>query len=131
MDFPLQHGVILFGHGSRDERWADPFRRLASVVRSQRAAGDDPGPVGLAFLEQMEPDLPTAIQIQVESGCGVIVVVPVFFGQGAHLREDLPKLLDACRAAHPDVEIRTTDAVGEVPTVLEAIAHFCVAQIEV
>ncbi len=128
MDLPLQHGIILFGHGSRDERWADPFRRLASVVRSQRAASGDPGPVGLAFLELMEPDLLGAIGIQVESGCGIITVVPVFFGQGAHLRDDLPKLLDACRAAHPQIEIRTTDAVGEVPTVLAAIAHFCVAQ---
>lgn len=130
MDFPVPQGVILFGHGARDARWAEPFQRLASVVRGQRAAAGDPGPVGLAYLELMEPDLAGAIALQAESGCAVITVIPVFFGQGAHLRDDLPLLLDACRAAHPELEIRCTEAVGEVPTVLEAIAHFCLAQID-
>jgi sirohydrochlorin cobaltochelatase len=130
MDLPVQQGVILFAHGARDARWAEPFQRLASVVRSQRAAAGDPGPVGLAYLELMEPDLRTAIDLQVESGCGIVTVIPVFFGQGSHLRNDLPALLETCCTAHPQLEIRCTEAVGEVPTVLEAIAHFCMAQID-
>jgi sirohydrochlorin cobaltochelatase len=131
MDFPVQQGVILFAHGARDARWAEPFQRLASVVRSQRAAAGDPGPVGLAYLELMKPDLRTAIDLQVESGCGIVTVIPVFLGQGSHLRNDLPALLETCCTAHPQLEIRCTEAIGEVPTVLEAIAHFCIAQIDV
>ncbi|OXH83150.1 cobalamin biosynthesis protein CbiX, partial [Burkholderia multivorans] len=24
------HGIVLFGHGARDPRWAEPFERLAA-----------------------------------------------------------------------------------------------------
>jgi len=129
MSADIPQGVILFGHGARDPRWAEPFQRLAGVLRAQRAASGDPGPVTLAFLELMQPDLAGAIAGQIEAGCEIVTVVPVFFGQGAHLREDLPALLQTCRAAHPDVEIRCTTAVGEDATVLEAIARFCMGQL--
>jgi sirohydrochlorin cobaltochelatase len=122
-------GVVLFGHGARDPRWAEPFEQLAEVLRRQRIAGGDTGPVTLAFLELMQPDLPSAIAAQANAGCDVVTVVPVFFGRGSHLREDLPALLASCRAAHPALEIRCTTAVGEDPTVQAAIARFCLTQI--
>lgn len=27
------HGIVLFGHGARDPRWAEPFERLAARLR--------------------------------------------------------------------------------------------------
>jgi sirohydrochlorin cobaltochelatase len=33
-----KHGMILFGHGARDPRWAEPFERLATKLRAQCAA---------------------------------------------------------------------------------------------
>ena len=129
MSADTPQGIILFGHGARDPRWAEPFQQLARVLRSQRAASGDPGPVALAFLELMQPDLPTAVADQIEAGCDIVTVVPVFLGQGGHLRDDLPALLQSCRHTHPAVEIRCTTAVGEDPSVLEAIARFCLAQI--
>jgi sirohydrochlorin cobaltochelatase len=125
MATPSQHGMILFGHGARDARWAEPFRLLAEALARQRAAQGAAGPVALAFLELMTPDLATAVRAQAEAGCGTITVVPVFFGRGAHLREDLPKLIEACRADHPAIKLEVTDAVGEMPDVIEAIARVC------
>ena len=46
--------------------------------------------------------------------------------QGGHLRNDLPKLLDAIRAAHAGVEISVLPAVGDVEPVLNAIADWLV-----
>jgi sirohydrochlorin cobaltochelatase len=122
-------GLILFGHGARDPRWAEPFERLAKRVAEQSSGNQgQPGPVTLAYLELMTPSLATAIDEQVLAGCKVITVVPVFFGQGAHLRRDFPALLDACRLSHPDVDIRTTDAVGEVDSVIAAIGDYVVKE---
>lgn len=114
-------GIILFGHGARDPRWAEPFDRLATRVR---AAHQTKGPVSLAFLELMTPDLPTAIAVQVNAGCRRITVIPVFFGQGAHLRRDFPALMDQCRALHPTLTLRQAGAVGEDEMVLDAIGEY-------
>jgi sirohydrochlorin cobaltochelatase len=114
-------GIVLFGHGARDARWAEPFERLAERLRALRG-----GPVTLAYLELMTPDLPTAVAAQVERGCTTITVVPVFFGQGGHVRRDLPMVIDQCRAAHPGVDIRCSTPVGEDDAVLDAIAQYCV-----
>ena len=120
------HGIVLFGHGARDPRWAEPFERLADKLRAARGA--TAGPVSLAFLELMTPDLPAAIAEQVAGGCVEITVVPVFFGQGGHVRRDLPNVIDVCRATHPGVEIRCAVAVGEDDVVLDAIVQYCLQE---
>ncbi|WP_246798040.1 sirohydrochlorin chelatase [Burkholderia perseverans] len=119
-----KHGIILFGHGSRDPRWMEPFERLAERVRAAHTSG----PVSLAFLELMPPELDDAVAAHVTHGCATITIVPVFVGQGGHVRRDLPEILEACRAAHPGVEIRCATAIGEDDSVLDAIAHYCLQQ---
>ncbi|MEM5340116.1 sirohydrochlorin chelatase [Paraburkholderia azotifigens] len=121
------HGIVLFAHGARDARWAEPFQRLSARLRELRGESAS-GPVSLAFLELMTPDLPAAVAQQVADGASVVTVVPVFFGQGGHIRRDLPLILDQCRAAHPSVEIRCSTAVGEDADVIEAIAGYCLRQ---
>ena len=123
------HGLVLFGHGARDVRWREPFERLAQKLKAVRATGAGAGPVTLAFLELMEPDLVSAVASQVAQGCSAVTVVPVFFGQGGHVRRDLPAVLDVCRAAHPEVVIRCSTAVGEDEGVLDAVAGYCLRQV--
>jgi sirohydrochlorin cobaltochelatase len=119
-----KHGIILFGHGARDPRWAEPFERLAAKLGSQHA-----GPVGLAFLELMTPNLADALCAQAKEGCHAVTVIPVFLGQGGHVRRDLPELLDQCRALHPSLDIRCATAVGEDDGVLDAVAGYCLRQL--
>src|SRR6266702_6350494 len=118
------HGMVLFAHGARDVRWREPFERLADKLRAARAARGEAGPVLLAFLELMEPDLPTAVGSLVSDGCSVVTVVPVFFGQGGHVRADLPAVVERCRGLYPSVEIRCATAVGEDDSVLDAVASY-------
>lgn len=117
-----KHGMILFGHGARDARWKEPFTRLAAKLAAERG---DAGPVGLAFLELMTPDLPSAIAAQAAEGCETITVVPVFFGQGGHVRRDLPAIVERCQAEHPGVTLRCAGAVGEDNAVLDAVVQYC------
>ena len=112
--------LILFGHGARDIRWREPFDRLVHLWKVQH-----PGTlVELAFLELMEPSLEQAITTLVGAGVQAIVVVPVFFGQGGHLRNDFPLLLSACREKFPAITLSATPAVGEDEAVLQAIVDF-------
>jgi sirohydrochlorin cobaltochelatase len=112
--------IVLFGHGARDVRWREPFDRLVSLWKAQRPQD----PVELAFLELMHPNLEEAITTRVSAGATEVVVVPVFFGQGGHLRNDFPVLLDACREKFPQIALSATPAVGEDDAVLQAIIDF-------
>ena len=112
--------IILFGHGARDARWREPFDRLADLWKAQY-----PGtPVELAFLEMMQPSLEEAVASLSASGATQITVVPVFFGQGGHLRNDFPVLLQSCQAKFPLISLNATHAVGEDLAVLQAIVNF-------
>jgi sirohydrochlorin cobaltochelatase len=116
-------GLLLFAHGARDPQWAQPFEAVAHAVRTQR-----PGtPVRLAFLEFMQPDLATAAADLAATGCTRVDVLPLFLGAGGHVRKDLPRLLDALRAAHPGVTFELHPAVGEMPAVVQAMASAALA----
>ena len=112
--------IVLFGHGARDARWREPFDRLASLWKVQHADTL----VELAFLELMQPSLEEAIISLVAAGAVEVVVVPVFFGQGGHLRNDFPVLLSACQEKFPGVVLSATPAVGEDKAVLQDILDF-------
>lgn len=112
-------GLILFAHGARDPRWAAPFEAVAARVRAQQ-----PGlAVHLAYLELMTPDLPTAAAELLASGCDAITVLPLFLGAGGHVRRDLPAIVDALREAHPQVRWSLQPPVGELETVIAAMAQ--------
>lgn len=116
-------GLVLFAHGARDSRWAEPFERLRRKVESAR-----PGtPVRLAYLELMAPDLEAAVTELVASGCRSVRIVPIFLGQGGHVRQDLPALVQTVVAKLPEIAIDLVEAVGENDAVLECIAAVCVA----
>ena len=112
--------IILFGHGARDVRWREPFDRLVALWKAQHPDAL----VQLAFLEMMDPSLEAALTSLSSAGASDIVVVPVFFGQGGHLRNDFPVLLDNCRKKFPQVALSATPAVGEDLNVLQAIVDF-------
>ena len=112
--------LILFGHGARDRRWREPFDRLALLWKAQHPNVL----VESAFLELMQPSLEDAIAAHVAAGATEIAVVPVFFGQGGHLRNDFPVLLSACQEKFPAVKLSATPAVGEDEAVLQAIVDF-------
>ncbi len=114
--------IVLFGHGARDARWREPFDRLAALLKSQHPDTS----VQLAFLELMHPSLEEAIASHVAVGATEVVIVPIFFGQGGHLRNDFPVLLSACQEKFPGVALSATPAVGEDEAVLQAIIDFSI-----
>jgi sirohydrochlorin cobaltochelatase len=123
----MQPGLILFAHGARDPRWAEPFEAVAARVRAER-----PGlKVRLAFLELMQPSLADAGSALVAEGCGSIQVLPLFLGAGGHVRKDLPLLVEALRATHPGVAVTLHPAAGELPAVHAALAQVALDLLDV
>jgi sirohydrochlorin cobaltochelatase len=116
----MSGGLILFVHGARDPRWAEPFARLRDKLEARSADT----PVRLAFLEHGKPDLLEAATDLVAMQADSIRIVPMFFGRGGHLRQDFPRQLAAAKARLPNVSFEVTAAAGEDETVLDALADF-------
>lgn len=114
----MSHGILLFAHGARDPQWAEPFLAIREAVR--RAAPDQR--VELAYLELMSPRLGECADRLLGEGVSELTIVPLFMAQGAHLKEDLPKLIQEIEARHAGVRIRLTPPIGEIPELVSAIA---------
>ncbi len=119
----VKQALVLFAHGARDPRWAEPFSKLADRVQAQRPDVI----VKLAFLELMSPRLPECVPALVAQGCDKITIVPVFLGQGGHVLRDLPLLADQLRQLYPQLQLDLAQAVGEDDSVQEAMARYCAA----
>jgi sirohydrochlorin cobaltochelatase len=120
-----KRALVLFAHGARDPRWAQPFQRLQEITQKQLP--DDL--VALAFLELMAPGLPELVPQLIQSGCEEVTVVPVFFGQAGHVLRDLPLIVEKLQREYPSVSLKVAAAVGEDTNVLNAIAQYCVRSI--
>jgi len=113
----LKQGLILFAHGSKDPEWARPFERIALSLKQRLPAVA----VALAYLEH-GASLEEAVAALAAKGATSIRVVPVFLGQGGHLKEDFPRLVGQAKSAFPDVELVLEKPIGEEKKIIEAIA---------
>jgi sirohydrochlorin cobaltochelatase len=114
--------IILFAHGARDPRWAEPFLRVAE--RARLTAPDVA--IEVAYLEHLAPNLAEAAQRLAQRGAKAIRVVPLFIGRGGHLRVEVPRLVEQVVAAMPGVAIDLALPAGDDDAVIEALAAFCV-----
>jgi sirohydrochlorin cobaltochelatase len=114
--------IILFAPGARDPESAQPFRKIKRALETKR-----PGiAVELAFLEIMEPSLEDAVDKLILARHKSIAIAPLFMPQGGHLKNDVPKILDAIRADHREAEITLLPAIGDVDAIIDAIAGWLV-----
>ncbi len=116
--------MVLFAHGSRDPLWRAPIEAVEARMR-QQAPGLE---VRCAYLELAEPDLPTAVRELAARGVRRLTVVPMFLGTGKHAREDLPQLVQALRAEHPEMAVAVQGAIGEDARMTALMAEIASAE---
>lgn len=114
--------LILFAHGARDPRWAQPFQRLQIMTQANLPEVR----VELAFLEFMTPALTDLVPQLIAEGYEKVHVAPIFLGQGGHVLRDLPLMINQLRETYPNLELEQLDAVGEDTLVLQSIRDYCV-----
>lgn len=114
----MSQTLILFAHGARDPEWAAPMRHVQSLVQAARPGAT----VELAFLEFMSPTLSECVQAQISAGATQIAIVPMFIAQGGHLKRELPEMVTALRSTYPAVRFSLSGPIGQVDTVMQAMA---------
>ena len=114
----MSQTLILFAHGARDPEWAVPMRHVQSLVQAARPDAN----VELAFLEFMSPTLSECVQAHITAGATQIAIVPMFIAQGGHLKRELPEMVAALRSTYPAVQFSLSGPIGQVDTVMQAMA---------
>lgn len=109
--------VVVIAHGSRTEAANRAHRELAAHLEARLEH-----PVAAAFLELAPPSIPEAITAAVDSGTRTVVVVPYFLHPGRHQSEDIPRLVNEARRAHPDADVRLLDLFGADPGLVELLS---------
>ena len=120
----MTFATILFAHGARDPRWAEPFERIRERMLAARPRLE----VQLAYLELMTPSLEDAVAACAAKGVVRIRLIPLFMAQGGHLKEDLPKKIAALRERHRGIAIAVSPPIGEVDAILDLIATWALGQ---
>ena len=116
-----RRALLLFCHGSPDPEWARPFATLQDIV----AAKVPDMAVALAYLAPAQPDFDAVVAQLAQAGVTEVVVAPVFFARGSHVKKDLPQLVAEASGRH-GMTFRVLPTIGEVDFLLEAIAEWVV-----
>ncbi len=85
------------------------MRCVANLV--QAMAGPDVL-VKYAHMELAEPGVPDAFAACVEAGADEIIVFPYMLSPGRHSTSDIPRMVAAAAANHPQVAYSVTEAFG-------------------
>lgn len=108
--------IILLAHGSRSPGACDAAlqhaERLRAVYRNSR--------IEVAFLNQIDPDLPKTLSECVASGINRVVIAPYFIVAGTLLSKELPPLVEQARSRYPMVDICVADPIGYDDSLTEA-----------
>lgn len=112
-----QSALLLAAHGSPDPEANAPIDAVAAMISSQQRFGT----VAVGYLGLNEPAIPTAIAAQVAAGYRHIVVVPYMLQLGDHTAEDIPAIVAAARARHPETPIVLAAPPGYDPLLVDAL----------
>jgi len=126
----VKPGVLIVAHGTNDPTWTTPVWEAAYELRDNL-----PYTVALGFLEEVEPDIPAAVEQLNAAGVNKIVAVPLFISSYSNhieeiryilgLREDLPgeEHEEPLERARPQGEVVLTPAIDDHPLLAEVLAE--------
>jgi sirohydrochlorin cobaltochelatase len=98
---PVGTGVMLCGHGSRNQLAVGEFASLAASLRAKL-----PGvPVEYGYLEFADPVIHHGLDRLREQGLSRILAVPGMLFAAGHAKNDIPSVLNSYAAKHPGLEI--------------------------
>ena len=101
-------GVMVCGHGSRDEQAIKEFESVATGIRARLPRYD----IESGFLEFATPVIREGLEKLRARGNGLCLAVPGMLFAAGHAKNDIPSVLNTFEAEHPEMEIRYARELG-------------------
>ena len=95
-------GVLICGHGSRDDEAVREFELLAAALRPRFPEWD----FATGYLEFARPNIRDGLAALVARGSQRIYAVPGMLFAASHVKNDLPWEMNSFLAEHPGIEVR-------------------------
>jgi len=109
--------VVLVGHGS-----LRPGAGAAMIRLAERAQAAGVAPIVCAgFLNYSRPTFGEALARCVEGGASEVIIQPYFLVPGKFVRDDLARLAEAGRLAHPELSIQVAQPFGDHPALAQLL----------
>ena len=102
-------GVMICGHGSRDQGAVDEFAAVAQRLK-ERLAGRYP--VDYGYLEFATPIIRTGLDALRAQGVTEVLAVPGMLFAAGHAKNDIPSVLNTYAAGHDGLTIRYGRELG-------------------
>ena len=96
-----KYGVMICGHGSRDEEAVKEFLNFAKKLKNQLLQYE----LDWGFLEFANPVIKSGLDSLREKGIREIMSVPVMLFAAGHAKNDIPSVLNAYQAQYPELSI--------------------------
>ncbi len=113
--FPEHCGLLVVGHGSREEVGVREFLLVVEHVR--RLAGQTP--VEPCFLEFAEPSIGAGFQRLVAGGVRHVIVVPALLFSAGHAKRDIPEAVALAAANYAMITVSQAEHLGAEPRLLK------------
>lgn len=111
-----QLGVMVCGHGSRDEEAVKQFATVAEGLRDWLPEY----PVDYGYLEFAQPVIREGLDALRAKGVDRILAVPGMLMAAGHAKNDIPSVLNTYQAEHPGLTIQYGRELGIDPKMLRA-----------
>jgi sirohydrochlorin cobaltochelatase len=109
-------GVMICGHGSRDEEAVAEFQSLARGMRERLPQYD----VESGFLEFARPTIQEGLKKLMERGVTEILAAPAILFAAGHVKNDIPWELNSFAASHPVLSLSCGRDLSIEPKLLMA-----------
>ncbi len=116
---PTDAGVLLIGHGTRDEVGHAEFLRLGELLAKAVA----PTPVEVSLLELQPPTIEEGWERLVSVGTGRILAAPLLLFAAGHAKSDIPDTLAGCQASRPARGWAQSRPLSRAPELIELIVR--------
>ncbi len=112
-DAKPRRGVLIVGHGTRNDRGAAEFRGVVDDFATRVSM-----PVEPAYIELQEPSIGAGLQRLVERGAEQIALVPLLLFAAGHAQRDIPMAVDEFRRQNPLIAVRLAGTIDCAPEFL-------------
>jgi precorrin-8X/cobalt-precorrin-8 methylmutase len=103
--------IMLIGHGS-PKKDANTLESISGLLHKAMHPGCTDNCIKVAYMQFVQPDIPTAIDSCISDGATEVIIHPFFLFSGMHVTKDIPEMIEAAKTKFPSVKFIYTEPLG-------------------
>ena len=113
----MKTAYLVIAHGSREKSANKDFFVYLEHFRKAYPKRLVEG----AFLEIANPSIPEGIENCIAGGAEEIIVIPLMFFAGRHVKQDIPNLIQTAKTKYPKTDFHFAGALTEHPLMIKVL----------